>query len=126
MECLFCEKRDIRTEFIYENESVFVLYDQYPVNKGHCLIIPKRHIVEYFDLERDELLDVDEAIRHMKDILSAKYQPDGYNIGVNNGKAAGQTIMHLHIHLIPRYEGDCLNPRGGVRGVIPDKQNYDT
>jgi len=124
MSCLFCKKYETKDAIVYENNSVFVLYDTFPVSSGHCLIISKRHIPDYFSLEKHELLDVNEAILVMKDRLDELFHPDGYNIGINNFKAAGQTIMHLHVHLIPRYEGDCQDPRGGVRGVIPEKQNY--
>ena len=122
--CIFCDKLKDKTDIVFENKSVFVFYDHFPVSKGHCLIIPKRHIPDYFSLNQEELMDIDEAIHQMKTVLDQQFQPDGYNIGINNGMAAGQTVMHLHVHLIPRYEHDCENPRGGVRGVIPGKQNY--
>lgn len=122
--CLFCKKLKEQDGIIYENNTTFVIYDSYPVNKGHCLIIPKRHIENIFQTNEEEYLDIRDSIKHMKILLDELYSPDGYNIGINNGEAAGQSIMHLHIHLIPRYIGDVKNPRGGVRGVIPDKQNY--
>jgi len=124
MSCLFCQKIDKHDAIVYENDSVFVIFDSYPVTNGHCLLIPKRHVADYFSLEKKEMDDLDAALRIMKAKIDADYTPDGYNIGINNGVAAGQTIMHLHVHVIPRYSGDCDNPRGGVRGVIPSKQKY--
>lgn len=122
--CLFCEKLRQSEEIIYQNEYVYVIYDAFPVTKGHCLIIPKRHIETYFEASYFEVNAIDEALRYMNKILDLEYKPDGYNIGINCGEVAGQTIMHLHIHLIPRYKNDCENPKGGIRGVIPEKQNY--
>ena len=124
MMCIFCQKYKDHKDIIYENNTIFVIYDSFPVSKGHCLIIPKRHIPEYFSINDDELKDINEAIKQMKKIIDKTYHPDGYNIGINNGHAAGQTVFHLHVHLIPRYLGDVLNPRGGVRTVIPGKQIY--
>lgn len=120
--CIFCEMDSNRK--IYENSYVFVILDGYPVSQGHSLIITKRHVSNYFDLTLDEKQAIDQALIHMKKQLDELYHPDGYNIGINNGEAAGQTVMHLHVHLIPRYVGDMPNPRGGVRGVIPGKQKY--
>jgi diadenosine tetraphosphate (Ap4A) HIT family hydrolase len=121
MSCIFCQKP---LKPIYENELVYVMYDGYPVTKGHTLIITKRHAQTYFDLTHDEKLAIDDAIMTIKKRLDERLHPDGYNIGINNNKAAGQTIFHLHVHLIPRYLEDTPNPKGGVRGVIPDKQGY--
>ncbi len=122
--CVFCQKYKDQEGIVYENKTVFAIYDSYPVSKGHCLIIPKRHIPDYFAMNKIELVDIDAAIIEMKIILDNLYKPDGYNIGINNGIAAGQTINHLHVHLIPRYFGDQADPKGGVRGVIPGKQKY--
>lgn len=122
--CLFCEIQKESSRFLFENELFFALLDQFPVSLGHALIIPKRHTPHYFELTKEEVLASYEAIQSVKKILDETYHPDGYNIGMNAGASAGQTIFHLHIHLIPRYEGDVENPRGGVRGVIPGKQNY--
>ncbi len=94
------------------------------MSEGHCLIITKRHITDYFQASKAELKGIQEALSHMKEYIDKSFKPDGYNIGVNCGKAAGQSIMHLHVHVIPRYNSDCFNPKGGVRGVIPGKQNY--
>ncbi len=99
--------------------------DAYPVTKGHLLVIPKRHAPEYFDLSENERRDVDRLLKYLKQKMCEK-DPfiTGYNIGVNNGESAGQTIFHVHFHLIPRRNGDTENPRGGVRGVIPGRRNY--
>lgn len=122
--CLFCERYAKKDNIIYENKTAFVINDGFPVSKGHCLIITKRHVLDYFQANRLELEDINNAIAYMKKQLDETLNPDGYNIGVNCGKTAGQSIMHLHVHLIPRYEFDCNNPKGGVRGVIPGKQSY--
>ncbi|MDX9691397.1 MAG: HIT family protein [Acholeplasmataceae bacterium] len=120
--CLFCNQNDLT--IIYQNNFVYAIYDGFPVNLGHTLIITKRHVSNYFDLTIAEKQSIDEALMHMKSKLDKEFHPDGYNIGINNGDAAGQTIMHLHVHLIPRYDGDTPQPRGGVRGVIPGKMSY--
>ncbi len=120
MECIFCSVR----ETILENDLAFAIYDKYPVNKGHILILPKRHAAEYFSLTLDERLAIDMLLFEAKAILEKEHQPDGFNIGINCGEAAGQTVFHCHVHLIPRYKDDIDNPRGGVRGVIPEKRLY--
>ena len=101
-------------------------FDQYPVSPGHMLLIPKRHCKTFFDLNKSELDELSDFIFQAKEYLANRLpkKPDGYNIGCNCGEAAGQTVMHMHMHLIPRYAGDVENPRGGVRGVIPNKQKY--
>jgi diadenosine tetraphosphate (Ap4A) HIT family hydrolase len=118
--CPFCGDPSM----VIENELAFAHYDSYPVNKGHCLIIPRRHVAEYFQATAGEKEAIWALVDEMKTIIDKQYQPDGYNIGVNVGKMAGQTIPHIHIHMIPRYKGDVENPQGGVRGVIPHKQKY--
>lgn len=120
--CLFCSG----LKPVFENDLAVVIADKHPVSKGHLLVIPKRHAVDYFALTAEEKVAIDQLLQLGKEDLDARYQPDGYNIGANCGEMAGQTIFHCHIHLIPRYEGDMLDPRGGVRGVIPDKQGYDS
>jgi diadenosine tetraphosphate (Ap4A) HIT family hydrolase len=122
--CIFCDVTKQKDRIIHENEFVFSIYDQYPVSLGHCLVIPKRHIEDYFNLSQQEKCAIDQEIIFIKNYIDEKFRPDGYNIGINIGKAAGQTIFHLHTHIIPRYIGDVSDPRGGVRGVIPDKQKY--
>lgn len=119
-DCPFC--REPRT--IIANQLAFVRYDRFPVSPGHCLVMPHRHIADYFDATAAEKAAIWELVDRMKIQLDAEFKPDGYNVGVNVGTAAGQSVQHIHIHVIPRYRGDMDNPRGGVRGVIPDKQKY--
>lgn len=111
-------------DIIVENELALAFYDSFPVSAGHVLIIPKRHVASFFELSSEEYKSIIELLNKCKKILDSKYQPDGYNVGVNIGEAAGQSVFHVHMHLIPRYKGDVPKPRGGVRGVIPSKQSY--
>ena len=120
--CIFCSLPSAR--IVLENEVGFVIYDGFPVSPGHTLVIPKRHIGSVFDLSMAESAGLATLAKKIKEILVETYQPDGYNIGINDGPAAGQTVPHLHIHIIPRYDGDVADPRGGVRWVVPDKANY--
>jgi diadenosine tetraphosphate (Ap4A) HIT family hydrolase len=122
--CLFCSLGNNHQDFLYENDLVYAIYDQFPVSKGHVLLIPKRHVEHFFLATEEEQKAILDAITYCKNVLDTLYYPDGYNIGVNQGVSAGQTIMHYHVHFIPRYKGDTPNPRGGVRGVIPNKQGY--
>ena len=125
--CFFCErmKDKIRkSEYILENELALGIFDYKPVSSGHILIITKRHTPTFFETTNEERVAMFELIDKAKEMIDKKYKPDGYNIGINCGVDAGQTAMHVHIHLIPRYKGDVENPTGGVRGVIPEKQNY--
>ena len=125
MKCLFCKIFDKKEKgFIYDNNGFYSFLDPNPVNKGHALIIPKRHLNSLIGLTNEEQNDFFDALREVKKFIDKKYHPDGYNIGINDGKAAGQTIMHLHVHLIPRYEGDVPNPKGGIRNVILGKGDY--
>ena len=110
---------------VIENELAFAHYDFYPASTGHCLIIPRRHVAEYFQATAEEKAAIWSLVDEMKIIIDREYKPDGYNIGVNIGKTAGQSVPHIHIHMIPRYKGDVENPRGGVRAVIPHKQKYE-
>lgn len=118
--CIFCNPTDI----VINGEYAYSRLDGFPVSEGHCLIIPKRHISSIDELDDVELKDLYTVLHQTKILLIETYLPDGFNIGINEGEAAGQTIPHLHIHLIPRYEGDVVCPRGGVRGVIPNKKEY--
>ena len=121
--CLFCNIDE--SGCAHENNLAYVSYDTYPVSKHHCLIIPKRHIKDYFDLSNDELIACDELIKIVKqEILSKDQSVVGFNLGTNIGKVSGQSILHCHFHLIPRRENDVDNPQGGVRSVIPNKQHY--
>lgn len=110
--------------WINENDSAFALPDSYPVTEGHTLIVPKRAVVSIFELTEKEILDCWRLLIAEKNRLEAALQPDGFNVGVNVGQHAGQTVPHAHIHLIPRYRGDNPNPRGGIRAVIPDRADY--
>lgn len=125
MECLFCKfwKKQEKV-LIHFNDSFYSFYDSNPVSKGHALIIPIRHVNSLTELVEKEQRDFFDALKKVKEVIDKSYHPDGYNIGANNGRVAGQTIMHLHIHLIPRYNGDVPNLTGGVRNVIPGKGDY--
>ena len=121
--CLFCNIKE--SGCAHENNLAFASYDSYPVSKHHCLIIPKRHINDFFDLTTEELLSCNDMIKKVKDeIINKDKTVKGFNLGTNIGKISGQTILHCHFHLIPRREGDVENPQGGVRSVIPNKQHY--
>lgn len=124
MNCLFCKLLIDKKRIIKEFENCFAIADKFPVSQGHMLIISKEHVIDWFSANEALLSNVMVALSEMNNFLKETYNPDGYNIGANCGKEAGQTIMHLHIHLIPRYLNDMEDPRGGVRGVIPAKQNY--
>ena len=121
--CPFCKVESER-EIIASSLLSVAFYDGFPVSPGHALIIPKRHVSSFFDLSKEERQDLLNLADSVKRILEERYHPDGYNIGINVGEAAGQSIFHVHMHLLPRYQGDVPSPRGGVRGVIPTKQNY--
>ena len=121
--CLFCNIK--KSGLVNENILAYTSYDSYPVSNLHCLIIPKRHVQDYFELSDDEVIACNELIKKTKEeILLKDSSVKGFNIGTNAGKFAGQSVMHCHIHLIPRREGDVQNPQGGVRSVIPSKQHY--
>lgn len=120
--CPFCGIEQCK--IIREGKYSITLLDNYPVSKGHSLIIPKRHIECWFDLEQHEQMEIIGGVEQRKFDLDRMFRPHGYNIGVNCGEAAGQTIFHAHVHIIPRYFGDVVNPRGGVRCVIPNKSSY--
>ncbi len=115
MVCVFCNTKD--KSIIAENDLAIAFFDKYPVNEGHVLIIPKRHVSDFFLATTEELQDINNLLCTVKEILDKKFKPTGYNIGVNVGKDAGQTIFHLHFHLIPRYPGDVNDPRGGIRNL---------
>ena len=121
--CLFCNIKE--SGLTYENNLAYVSYDSYPVTEYHCLVIPKRHIKDYFELTDVELVACNDLIKIVKDEIINKDQTvSGFNIGTNIGKVSGQSILHCHFHLIPRRKGDVENPQGGVRSVIPNKQHY--
>jgi diadenosine tetraphosphate (Ap4A) HIT family hydrolase len=106
------------------NDLAFAIRDNFPVSRGHTLVVPRRPVATWFEASREEKHAILDLIDVVRDQLDAEFRPDGYNIGVNVGAAAGQTVMHLHVHVIPRYEGDVADPRGGVRHVIPGRGNY--
>jgi diadenosine tetraphosphate (Ap4A) HIT family hydrolase len=121
--CLFCNTE--KSGIDHENNLAYASYDTYPVSDYHCLIIPKRHVKDYFKLTNEELIACNDLVKIVKDeIINKDSSVKAFNIGVNVGKISGQSIMHCHIHLIPRREGDVENPQGGVRSVIPKKQHY--
>ncbi len=108
----------------FEDRLVRALWDAFPVSPGHLLVVPRRHVPTWFEASAEEQAAILKAVNQARAVLAEKHCPAGYNIGVNVGQAAGQTVFHLHVHLIPRYEGDVTDPRGGVRHVIPGKGNY--
>ncbi len=120
--CPFCAIT--QDKYVEETALVYAKRDIYPVSPGHTLIIPKRHFATFFEATQQERLELISTLEKAKQALQAEFNPDGFNIGINEGKAGGQTVMHLHIHLIPRYTGDMDDPQGGVRGCIPERQKY--
>ncbi len=122
--CRFCDPIYQKEHKALENDLFFANFDGNPVTEGHMKVVPKRHIDSFFDLSDNEIKAAYDLIKEVKSMLDKKYHPDAYNVGLNNGKAAGQTVFHLHIHVIPRYFGDVPDPTGGVRNVIPEKGNY--
>jgi diadenosine tetraphosphate (Ap4A) HIT family hydrolase len=120
--CPFCALP--RDRIIFEGALGLGFRDGFPVSPGHTLIIPRRHVESFFDISDAERADLMSLLAAARADLDRQLRPDGYNIGINNGTAAGQTVPHLHIHLIPRYTGDAVDPRGGVRWVLPDKAAY--
>jgi diadenosine tetraphosphate (Ap4A) HIT family hydrolase len=109
---------------ISQNPLAVVVRDRYPISRGHTLILPKRHLASFFDATPEEQAALLELIRRVRELLVKEFAPDGFNIGINDGEAAGQTVRHHHVHVIPRYEGDMLDPRGGVRWIFPDRAVY--
>ncbi|HDZ38316.1 MAG TPA: HIT family protein [Marinobacter sp.] len=123
--CPFCAVNETSEHGpMASNALAHICLDGFPVSKGHLLIIPNRHASDWFDLTSAEQQAIMELVKQGKQWLEERYQPDGYNIGMNCGAAAGQTVLHMHCHLIPRYAGDQHDPRGGVRWVIPEKADY--
>lgn len=113
-----------QASIIFKNEFFFIIKDTFPVSPGHLLIISNTLKIDYFDLSNDEKISLPETIDRAKLIIEKNNTPDGYNIGMNCGQTAGQTVFHFHCHVIPRYKGDMEHPEGGVRGVIPHKMKY--
>lgn len=125
-DCLFCQMANGKKEVTHfaKFQHCYIIKDQFPVSPGHLLIIPYEHTENWFTASEEVQLDIMKALNFAKEQLDNEYNPHGYNIGANCGKVAGQSVMHLHVHLIPRYQGDMEDPKGGVRGVIPSKQKY--
>jgi diadenosine tetraphosphate (Ap4A) HIT family hydrolase len=121
--CRFCLPKPGRRIMI-EGEFGFAAWDRHPASPGHFLVMPHRHVSDYFDINDEEREELWKLVGEGKTMADTKHNPDGYNIGINVGKWAGQSIPHLHIHVIPRYQGDVENPKGGVRGVIPQNKLY--
>jgi ATP adenylyltransferase len=122
-DCIFCELGAGR--IIAENELCLAIRDGYPVTDNHTLVIPKRHVADYFDLYQPERNAIDHMLQEQRTaILASDSTVTGFNVGINAGKSAGQTVFHVHVHLIPRRDGDVVDPKGGVHGVIPSTQNY--
>lgn len=122
LDCPFCTLPKARV--LDANSTGIVIRDGFPISPGHTLVIPRAHVGSLFEITHQQFSDLHELLHRAKESLQAEFAPDGYNIGINDGAAAGQTVPHLHIHLIPRYAGDQPDPRGGVRWIFPDKANY--
>jgi diadenosine tetraphosphate (Ap4A) HIT family hydrolase len=121
-DCPFCNLSSLR--IVAENELAFSIRDGYPISPGHTLIVPRRHAGSFFEVSADERSAMLELLDAQKLVLDREFRPAAYNIGINDGPFAGQTVPHLHVHLIPRYPGDLPDPRGGVRWVLPAKAKY--
>ena len=122
MTCPFCNPS--ADEIVAKNDLCYARWDGYPVSTGHLLVIPFRHVADYFSLTAEEKHAVLALVDECKEVIEENLSPAGYNIGFNVGTAAGQTVMHCHCHVIPRYVGDVRDPKGGVRGVVPGKRGY--
>ena len=122
--CPFCALAPERIWF--QDEAILAFHDGYPISQGHTLLIPRRHVVSLFDLPTQELAHVWSQVHKVRALLKEQFQPDAFNIGLNDGEAAGQTVMHAHIHIVPRYRGDVPDARGGVRWIIAEKARYWT
>jgi diadenosine tetraphosphate (Ap4A) HIT family hydrolase len=122
IDCPFCSRE--QRSLLVESDFAFAIPDGCPITKGHTLVIPKRHVASLFDLSEVEQAAIWRIVAEVRQRLVEQYHPDGFNIGINDGKAAGQTVMHAHVHVIPRRHGDVTDPRGGVRWVVPDRAAY--
>lgn len=120
--CPFCTLTD--ESVVLNSEQAFAIGDGYPVSPGHTLVIPRQHVATLFELPRHDQLALWDLVERVRAHLKEQHHPDGFNIGLNDGLAAGQTVPHVHIHVIPRYDGDAPDPRGGVRWVLPEKAAY--
>ena len=122
MNCPFCNLE--ADKILLENEVGIALRDAFPVTEGHTLVVPKQHVASLFDLDANQQAALWQLAAEVRARLLEEFQPTGFNVAVNDGRAAGQTVMHAHIHVIPRYSGDIADPRGGVRQIIPKKARY--
>ena len=122
MSCIFCEIKD----YVLENELAYGIFDKFPATKGHMLFIPKRHVANFFDITKEEREAIFDLVEEGKKMLDEKYNPDGCNVGVNVNQSGGQTVFHVHVHLMPRFNGDVIDPTGGVRGAIPKYMKYSS
>ena len=120
--CAFCGVEHGRNA--WSSPLAIALWDAYPISLGHALIVPRRHAASWSELTADEKAELTVGVEAVRALIDERYQPHAYNVGYNDGEAAGQTIMHFHVHVIPRYQGDTLDPRGGIRWVLPDKAAY--
>jgi len=126
MKCFFCDiQSSTDDKRITETDSFFSRFDDFPVSPGHAVIVPKKHVGSFFQLTKPELKELYDLLRQTKLLIDREHRPDGYNVGLNEGTAAGQTIAHVHVHLIPRYAGDVADPAGGIRNIIPMAGNYN-
>ncbi|MDP3643093.1 MAG: bifunctional class I SAM-dependent methyltransferase/HIT family protein [Bacteroidota bacterium] len=123
IDCPFCNPEPER-KLILESATAYAMFDKFPVSKGHALIISKKHCPDYFELTFKEQSACWFMLNKVREIIKTEFNPDGFNVGININESAGQTIPHVHIHLVPRYRGDVKEPRGGIRGLIPDKRSY--
>jgi ATP adenylyltransferase len=121
MGCIFCH---LDRPILAETRLSIGFLDSFPVSNGHALVVPRRHVVSLWEMTTEEYTDAFNLVRQVKDVLQKKFEPQGFNVGVNCGEAAGQSVFHAHIHVIPRYTGDVPSSRGGVRNIIPGKGNY--
>lgn len=122
--CVFCERFIPKEKPLFENKLALAYFDENPISRGHIFLITRRHAKTFFDTTTEEQHAMIDLLNQCKKYLDEEYKPTGYNVGLNCEEDAGQTVMHVHMHLIPRYKGDVENPRGGIRCVIPEKQNY--
>jgi diadenosine tetraphosphate (Ap4A) HIT family hydrolase len=123
-DCPFCKRIRGHKFLLATRRTAVALPDAFPLNPGHSLVLPKRHVSDFFELSLEEQGDINELLWELRELLEAEHHTTSFNVGVNAGVAAGQTMDHAHVHLIPRYEGDVPDPRGGVRWVIPERAPY--
>ena len=124
MDCPFCKRLRRHQLLLASRERAVAFPDAHPVNPGHCLVIPRRHEPDFFKLSREEQEDIWDIVWELRELLEAEHDTTSYNVGINTGAAAGQTVQHAHVHVIPRYPGDDPDPRGGVRWVVPERARW--